>query len=1387
MNYKIQLEIKGIYNETFTEENISLGTSIKETLDKTYDMITLELLLLDKQEEYQPYTPVTINIYESNEDGSLKNSINYNMIIESDEVDDIYIGRNTKYTHKLVLIEETKLLETEVMPNITFTQPVVNISPDSIEFIDTITYIDPYSTNPANGVKFKLTHNIPENKPLKKLYPGARIPNISATLMSSLNDMSFTNGGYITIYPSSVKIININTNVEYELTSPSTLEKKSPEKEYGDNIFKVKVSEHSGDLLIPDNIIPGEYKAVYKYNVIDFYWHNITWWPFSSPMEKHTDSSIFDYPFAGVIQDVETSPTMPTSTTVKQFYNNYSDVEIKTFTVVSIEEGVRQSDPIYLDYVLDQIEAQTVLKDKFISRNSEEELSDGNVTPDIKIPDGENRQLSVTLDIERLEKTVLPPVVKTKFYFYAENGSLISEETKRNTLVLQPKSKTLYINLSIPKDAVKYIAVVDIPSYSVKSYRNSISQSHPPKYRFSDKIKGIASSIVAPEYTFEKKTLWEICLEIGEMFNGIPTLNNGVIDFLILDDREPIDFNQTKEAESKSSNMTNYATKLYTSELKNIIQDESFDESKTFSVYPSPNSWVRVRASDYNTTSIDRQTSALVIDNEQSGIYKIRKVLCRYKEKEYNITEYVLEKSIFESLSSEVSSSFIKATGHECSEKGTRAYYERGKNCIYNLAQLPENGSVVGWKQTHLTIQYILFLKFGILLTDSSRDIFDYEFRIEYYPYHSRMNISKQTNLNGIYNQVTSNFNQTSNNVSALQFSKHAEETLNKLGNPEITTRYTTPDLMDGIKVGDCLVLNGRNYYINQKLTTINNTDKTVVLNLTKDNYKQDTRIAVSREYRQYNIDSSNILRKTLSKPYSVIISTEEVSLTEDTTYIGDSNSSNRRTIGKSIVDTLSPKYYGLNKISNAFVHVQNYDGTPLQYNTYRTDVSASTCGNKILPVIGDVLGNTMTFQWDMYDNYSAGRQIRNPNKDTRSWWDNLTVEIGGVVIKEKDYGLKIQDDCRYCDDNGATPSVHTVFFSNNQFELPYGTSDTLPETGVTQEGISQYGECMLSTTFDACKDSREALSFQMTVSMQTFDKDIRIFNIFKYNPLVSNAKSSAPKWYGYTKDNIPADSQYYRFNSSYVLSDVTYNSTKDTSSLTTVVKVMGQNKSNNDYLGYILCYDNGEVLLDIRKPLKSKAWANVFFNIFNDEINLRDTVYVEDTEPLIDIRDYTPIIYPDETGKLFIDLDNIKTVTGLNPIGLKISLGTLHNTQARGIQDGYHGRTYSKSEDKDKSLYRVGNNWEYGEEVFTKIYTNNSGELLFDTKTTTGNNVQSYIDQKQISKQDLSVNKKTGESHNTLKYGITLGYKGLTSSVSNMETVTFDSTSRLPLTRTFD
>jgi len=150
LEYKINLRILGAYNVEFTEEDISLGTQIKETLDKTHGTISVEVLMqkssktsedeleIDMRKEFQPYTPTTFVIYDTDDNGYAKDVFYRYMIVESDEVNEIYIGSETRYTHKIVLIDATKLLETELMPNMTFTQPIKNASLGQIYEIPTV-------------------------------------------------------------------------------------------------------------------------------------------------------------------------------------------------------------------------------------------------------------------------------------------------------------------------------------------------------------------------------------------------------------------------------------------------------------------------------------------------------------------------------------------------------------------------------------------------------------------------------------------------------------------------------------------------------------------------------------------------------------------------------------------------------------------------------------------------------------------------------------------------------------------------------------------------------------------------------------------------------------------------------------------------------------------------------------------------------------------------------------------------------------------------------------------------------------------------------------------------------------------------------------------------
>lgn len=83
-------------------------------LDSALDNAVLTLPMISKNTIFKPFTLVTIR----------KNNDGYNMYVASDKMTEI-VGTNL-YTHELVLIEETKLLEKKVVDTNTTTQPLLH-------------------------------------------------------------------------------------------------------------------------------------------------------------------------------------------------------------------------------------------------------------------------------------------------------------------------------------------------------------------------------------------------------------------------------------------------------------------------------------------------------------------------------------------------------------------------------------------------------------------------------------------------------------------------------------------------------------------------------------------------------------------------------------------------------------------------------------------------------------------------------------------------------------------------------------------------------------------------------------------------------------------------------------------------------------------------------------------------------------------------------------------------------------------------------------------------------------------------------------------------------------------------------------------------------------
>ena len=110
MKYNITLKI----NDQDYSEYLQEGLQIQETADETLDACSFVLDFMSKEDAFKPYTDINITI---TDDTTTKQ---YDMIVESDTVNTFYIGKNKKFTHNIIGVERTKLLEIP-LPNIAIT------------------------------------------------------------------------------------------------------------------------------------------------------------------------------------------------------------------------------------------------------------------------------------------------------------------------------------------------------------------------------------------------------------------------------------------------------------------------------------------------------------------------------------------------------------------------------------------------------------------------------------------------------------------------------------------------------------------------------------------------------------------------------------------------------------------------------------------------------------------------------------------------------------------------------------------------------------------------------------------------------------------------------------------------------------------------------------------------------------------------------------------------------------------------------------------------------------------------------------------------------------------------------------------------------------------
>lgn len=608
------------------------------------------------------------------------------------------------------------------------------------------------------------------------------------------------------------------------------------------------------------------------------------------------------------------------------------------------------------------------------------------------------------------------------------------------------------------------------------------SETALPEYSLNS--SGIPANLSCPEFTFDKnKSLWEILLDMGRTFNGIPRLNrNKVISFDILSnmvsDDNPIEI--TNEKEEIESSMDNYAS--------GFISDVSNMNTEHSEWYPSKDGWTTARSTNPLDAVVNKTNMGLVLPNKINYIEEFWVKVPNQKEME--ISSYVKEKTVYNALNNNKDG------------KGSAIYYQQGNNCIYGFGAVSENDQlheILGLSGNNYAISNILTKK--NLIGDSTIDklitnIANFKYRVKYKPLIDANVITEKSNLSDIPNDVIMNFNQDASTISDTNFGKSSQVQLSRIGNNDIRKAYRTKNFSRRHLLGECMIVNDKRYYADSVSYMFRNTYVDSIVNYSKDFNKINPRIGVSSEYRMWDIPNKNIINRTIHVNNYCYISKNPYTDIQQSDLSLENNK-------PKLLNEIKQNYLGkLNERKSFFYMTSlNENYAPIYSDTYGI----------LIPSAYSVMGPNIAYTGSCLDYLSAGI------KTTDTLYD--------AIIKDSRY---VQKDVLYTTDNGELPAIKLSLCKPNVDELidtkisGYSFERYFPQVAYKSDDESLTGS-VFNLKFNIDKDRREKLQFTYQLHFQTYDKNLNLLHkgltSHLYEDNITNTPiKKAPVWYGFNK-----------------------------------------------------------------------------------------------------------------------------------------------------------------------------------------------------------------------------------------------------------------------------
>lgn len=640
-----------------------------------------------------------------------------------------------------------------------------------------------------------------------------------------------------------------------------------------------------------------------------------------------------------------------------------------------------------------------------------------------------------------------------------------------------------------------------------------------PKYSWS--LSGHANELCDEATWSGGKSLYEILLDIGRQFGGVPRLNADYsISYDIMGEtcKGNTAFIDQDNLTTGESSMDNHASALIT-QAKNIISSNHWE------TYPYKGGWVALKSSDDSSVYVTRANSCIKLPHK---IHQIKSIECmdlKHGSREFVIyqvgsTQMCLESAMWNLLPETIDG------------KGSCLCYTRGDDKILNIGCLaPESSteSYFGLASGVYVIGEIINILSGGDIPASDVDPNELVFRVVYRPYIDETIKAEQPDQSSEKAHSISAFNQDANTVSDKRLGNVMEDKASRLGNNSFQKMTRFDDVNARPTIGQTKTVSDCVYYADKINTIIERTYCEATVSYTKNRNNIDPTVGVSSEYRQYEINSDNYVRRQISVDQYAIVSYTKyakadtalssksdygmtmaiydffnaIPLNRPTDFYITCNDVTMKTIfrvphiGNGNVTKLMK--FGTSMIPTTILTSPTIRCTlsKLQRTMYGASAKSDINYGFALHAEYKPIGNSITFFCEAADNYSFGTCATQQETNADP---NAIAGSGKYIVR----------DVRYVDDLGRCPEVsialgtidsNNLYWSPSSFYEQYsmlGLVSTiigrrLPLAEYSDQPLSYMKDYLLNAKFYVNKDNREALSFQYAMHFISFSPSIRV------------------------------------------------------------------------------------------------------------------------------------------------------------------------------------------------------------------------------------------------------------------------------------------------------